>query len=202
MGTNRAQCLESFCELFGEGALRTAIIRALPTVRSIFATTGRTIESRSLCRRLSLRSLSLRSLRRLRSSRRTVSATWRAAGRTRRGTFGLRRLRWIGPQQAVFQWCSVKPADNRVHFLGVRRFDKREAFRLLRFRIADDFNCVRDQVLGTKPAPDIVRGDPNRQIAKEYGEAHSAVFFNSIGGGLPSGGCPRGNNMLPHWRRK
>ena len=171
-GTNSEQRLESFCELFGEGALRTAIVRALPAIGSILTPARGTIESGSLCRSLSLHRLSLRSLRRLRSlgrlrsSRRTVSATcrrtgWAASG-IRRRTLGLRRLRWIGPQQAVFQWCSVKPADNRVHFLGVRRFDKREAFRLLRFRIADDFNCVRNQVLGTKPAPDIVRGDPNR----------------------------------------
>ena len=65
-----------------------------------------------------------------------------------RRTLRLRRLRGIGPQQAIFQRCAIESADDRVHFVRVRRFDEREALGLLRFRIADHFNRVRDQVLG------------------------------------------------------
>jgi hypothetical protein len=114
-----------------------------------------------------------------------------AHGRTGRPlTFGLRRLRGIGPQQTVFQRSAVESADDGVHLLRVRRFDKREAFRLLRLGIADHFNCVRDQVFGLKPSLDVVRGYPGGQVAQKNGKAHSRIVFSSIGGGVRSGGLP------------
>ena len=85
---------------------------------------------------------------------------------------------------------SIEAADDRVHLFRVRRFDKREALGLLRFGIADYFNCVRDQVLGSEPALDIVRGYPSGQIAQEYGKTHSVIVFNSVGGGVLRGDFP------------
>src|SRR4029077_20485026 len=105
-------------------------------------------------------------------------------------TLGLGRLGGIGPQQTVFQRCPVEAANDGVHFICVRRFDKREAFRLLRFGIADDLNRVRDQVLGGEPAPDIVRSDPSGQVAQKDGETHSIIVFNSVGGVLLRGSLP------------
>ncbi len=101
-----------------------------------------------------------------------------------RSTFRLRRLRWIGAQQAILQRRPVEAADDGIHFVGVRRFDKRKAFRLLRFGIAYHFNGVRDQVLGCEPAPDIVRSHPSGQIAQKDGETHSEIIFNSSGWGI------------------
>src|SRR5258707_976860 len=64
--------------------------------------------------------------------------------------------------------------DGRVRkpFRAVRLL---EALGLLRFGIADYFNCVRDQVLGSEPALDIVRGYPSGQIAQEDGKTHSVI---------------------------
>ena len=109
-------------------------------------------------------------------------------GGTRRGSLplGLGRLRGIGPQQTVFERSAVETADDGIHLLRIRRFDKREAFGLLRLRVADHFNCVRDQVFGLKPSLDVVRGYPSRQVAQEYGKTHSSVVFNSIRRGLRS----------------
>src|SRR5579862_7096228 len=61
---------------------------------------------------------------------------------------GLGWLRGIGAQKTILKGRPVKAANNRVHLLGVRRVNKREALGLLRFGIADNLNCVRDQVLG------------------------------------------------------
>src|SRR5580698_2013212 len=70
----------------------------------------------------------------------------RAAGA--RCALRLRRLRRVGAQQAILQRCAIEPANDRVHFVGIWRFDEREALRLLRFRIANDFDRVRYQVFG------------------------------------------------------
>jgi hypothetical protein len=99
-------------------------------------------------------------------------------------SLGFRRLGRICAEQPVFKRRPVEPADDRVHLLSVRRFDKREPLGLLSFRIADDFDCVRDQVLGAQPALDIVRGDPSGQIAQENGKTHSTVVFDSICRGI------------------
>jgi hypothetical protein len=60
----------------------------------------------------------------------------------------LGRLSGIGPQQTVLKRRTVKAPDDRVHFIGIWRFDECESFRLLRFRIANYLNRVRDQTLG------------------------------------------------------
>ena len=96
----------------------------------------------------------------------------------------------IGPKQAILQRSAVKPSNDGVHLLGIGRFNEREALGLLRFGIADYFNCVRYQVFGTQPTLDIVRGDPSGQVAQEYGKTHSVIVFNSVGGGLLRGGFP------------
>ena len=103
---------------------------------------------------------------------------------------GLGRLRGICPQQSILKRSPIETADDGIHLLRVRRLDKREAFRLLRLGIADHFNCVRDQVFGLQPSLDVVRGYPNWQVAQENGKAHSRIVFNSIGGGVRSGGLP------------
>jgi hypothetical protein len=103
---------------------------------------------------------------------------------------GTGRLRGIGPKQAILQRRAVKTADDGVHLLRIRRLDKREALGLLRFGIADHFNCVRDQVFGCQPSLDIVRGYPGGQIAQKHSEAHSAVVCISVRGGLLPGGFP------------
>ncbi len=89
---------------------------------------------------------------------------------------GLGRLRRIGAQKTILKGRPVKAANDRVHFLGVRRVNKREALGLLRFGVADYLNCVRDKVLGAQPALDIVRSDPSGQVAQKYGKAHSLIF--------------------------
>jgi hypothetical protein len=111
-------------------------------------------------------------------------------------TLGPGRLRRIGPKQAILQRSTVEPADDRVHLLGVGRFDEREALGLLRFGVADNFNCVRDQVFGCKPSLDIVRGDPGGQIAQEDGKTHPWLCI-SVRGGVPPEGSSGSNIMLP-----
>ena len=122
-----------------------------------------------------------------------MGAAVRAPTRTRAWTsltLRLGGLCGIGAQQAILQGSPVEAPNDRIHFLGIRCIDKREALGLLRFGIADYFNCVRDQVLGSEPALDIVRGYPSGQIAQEYGKTHSVIVFNSVGGGVLRGGFP------------
>jgi hypothetical protein len=92
------------------------------------------------------------------------------------------RLRRIGAEQAIFQRRAVKPADDRVHLLGVGGIDKREPLGLLRFGIADHFNRVRNQIFSGEPAFNIVRGHPNGQVAQENSKTHSMVVFDSMRG--------------------
>ena len=106
----------------------------------------------------------------------------------RQAAFRLGRLRGIGAKQSVFEGRSIKTADDGVHLLRVGCVDEGEALRLLRFRIAYDLNRVRDKVLGAKPALDIVRSNPSRQIAQKDRKTHSMVVFNSIGRGIAPGG--------------
>ena len=94
-------------------------------------------------------------------------------------------LRGIGPKQAILQRSTVKPADDRVHLLGVGRLDERESLGFLRFGIADYFNCVRDQVLGTQPALDIVGGNPDGEVSEKNSKAQLMLY--SIG--LSCGAC-------------
>jgi hypothetical protein len=113
-----------------------------------------------------------------RPSRRPLALTLRPGG-----------LRRIGAEQAVFQGRAIKPADNRVHLLRVGSIDESEALGLLRFGIADHFNCVRNQIFGGEPSSDIVRGHPNGQVAQENGKTHSMVVFDSMRG-FCFGGTP------------
>ena len=94
------------------------------------------------------------------------------------GSLGLwlRRLCRIGTQQTIFKGRPVKTANDRVHFLGIRRVDKREALGLLRFGIADNLYCVCDQVFGAQPTLDVVGGNPGGQVAQKYGKAHSLII--------------------------
>src|SRR5581483_1091149 len=112
--------------------------------------------------------------------------------------FGPRRLGGIRAQQAILQRGAVEPADDGVHLLRVGRFDKREALGLLRFGIADDLNCVRDQVFGCQPSLDIVRSDPGGQVAQKDGKTHSVIVSVSVRGGIASLKVVReGTIMLP-----
>jgi hypothetical protein len=103
------------------------------------------------------------------------------------------RLRGIGAEQTILKRRSIETADYGVHFLGIRRFNERESLGLLCFRIADNLNCVSNQVFGCKPALNIVRGYPNGQVAQKDGKTHSAVVFDSIGGGLARVRCSLGH---------
>ena len=60
-----------------------------------------------------------------------------------------RRLGGIRTQKAFFKGSTVEATDDGVHLFRIWRFYKREALGLLRFRIANHFNRVRDQVLGS-----------------------------------------------------
>ncbi len=106
-------------------------------------------------------------------------------------------LSGVGTKQPVLERRTIKTADDGVHFFRVRRFDKREAFRLLRFGIADYLNCVRDQVLGTEPASDVVRSHPSGQVAQKDGKTHSMVIFDSIRWGFFLRGDRENIFMLP-----
>lgn len=195
-----ACALQSFCELFGKGAVRTPVAIAFSAA---FSAARRTLFSACIRGRRVSRAGGVSSRCDApgvwnggRGGGWTVTAGWTGVssmthvsggtGHPRR-TLRLRRLRGIGPQQAIFQRCAIESADDRVHFVRVRRFDEREALGLLRFRIADHFNRVRDQVLGRKPAPDVVRSHPSGQIAQKDGETHSEIIFNSSCGGLLRG---------------
>ncbi len=93
-----------------------------------------------------------------------------------------RRLRRIGAEKSIFQRCSVKPPNNRIHLLLIGRFDKSEALRLLSLRIADNLDRVSDQVFGRQPRFDIVGCHPNREISEENGKAHEIVVLCSVKG--------------------
>ncbi len=108
----------------------------------------------------------------------------------------LRRLCGIRAEQTVLKRRPIETADYGVHLLGIRRFNERETLGLLCFRIADNLDRVCDQVFGCQPALNIVRGDPNGQVAQKDRKTHSAVVFNSIGGGLP-----RVQYSLGHYQR-
>ena len=72
----------------------------------------------------------------------------RSGTRTAGSALGAGRLRGVGAKEPILQRRPVEPADDGIHLIGVRRVNKREALGLLRFRVADDFDCVRDQVFG------------------------------------------------------
>jgi len=95
---------------------------------------------------------------------------------------GLRRLSLVRPEKPVFQWCAIESADDEIHLFRVRRVDEREALGLLGLRVANHFDIVEDKVFCIEPRLDIVFGNPNRQISKEYGEGHSKVSLTPLSG--------------------
>ena len=128
-----------------------------------------------------------------------LKSTLATIARRSRLALRLRRLCGIGSQQTVLERRPVEPADDGVHFFGVRRFDERETFGLLCFRIADNLDCIGNQIFGCQPAFDIVRGNPSGQIAQKDRKTHSAVVFDSIGGGRwLEDGTPSGTSSVSH----
>ena len=91
--------------------------------------------------------------------------------------FWFGRLCRIGSEEPVFEWRTIKAADDRLHLVRCRSLDKGEALRFLSFVIANDFDRVSYEVFRTQPLLDIVSGNPGGQVAQEYSEAHSVVFF-------------------------
>jgi hypothetical protein len=92
------------------------------------------------------------------------------------------RLGGVGAQKPVFERGAVKAADDRLHLIGSRRFDKCETLRFLRFVIADHFDGVCHQIFGGEPLFDVIGGDPRREIAKKNGKAHSVDYLTPLVG--------------------
>ena len=90
--------------------------------------------------------------------------------------FTLRRLCGIGAQQSIFEGCAVKPANDGLHLVGGRCLDKSEALGFLRFVVADHLYGIGHEIFGGQPLLNVIGGDPGREIAKKYGEAHSVSF--------------------------
>jgi len=175
--------LKRFSEFFSKGAVGAATIRRFSRT-ALFSASRRTRFHPGASGRAAV------------TGRRSPGCNRGATGpaslcRHRSLSPGFRRLRGIGAKQTVLQGRTVETADNRIHLLRIRRVDEREALRLLRFRVADYLNSVRDQVFGGQPAPDIVRSHPSGQIAQKDRKTHSLVIFDSIGGGLLRGQGPR-----------
>src|SRR6266446_8285739 len=55
-------------------------------------------------------------------------------------------LRRVGAKQLAFERCTVKAADDGLHFFRRGGLHKREAFRLLRLVVADHLDGIRYQV--------------------------------------------------------
>jgi hypothetical protein len=87
--------------------------------------------------------------------------------------FALRGLRRVGSQHAIFKRRSIEAADDRLHLFVGGCFDESEAFGFLRFVVTDHFDGIGHEVFGGQPLLNVVGGDPGREIAKKYGEAHS-----------------------------
>jgi len=96
------------------------------------------------------------------------SGTWALA-------LGPGRLGLVGPQQPVFQRCTVETADDQVHLFRVGRVDKCKPLGLLGLRIADHLHVIVDEVFCVKPGLDVILGNPDGQISEEHCETHSVV---------------------------
>ena len=114
------------------------------------------------------------------------------------GPLRLGRLCRICPEEAIFERRAIEAADDGVHLFRIGGIDECEALRLLCFGVANYFDCVRNQGLGTQPALDIVRCDPDGQISKKDRKTHSGVIFDSMGRGFASREIHGSNLMLPH----
>src|SRR6266478_261508 len=118
---------QGFGELFGEGAAGAAVAGLLRP--ALFATAWWTLLR---CRSGRSRATVAGGARRAFS--RPVGGTVRTSHYTARALASrLRRLSWISPKQTVLERRSIETADDRIHLLRIRRIDKREALRLLRF---------------------------------------------------------------------
>ncbi len=98
------------------------------------------------------------------------------------GLFAFGRLRRVGAEEPVFQRSAVEPANDGLHLVGGGRFNKSEALGLLSFVVADHLNRIGYEVFGGEPLFDVISGDPGRQIAKKYGEAHSVDLYTPLVG--------------------
>jgi len=109
----------------------------------------------------------------------TLSGPWLRAGWWRRSP-GARGLRRVRTQKLVFEGRAVKSADDGLHLLLIGRLDEGEAFRLLRFRIADDLDGICHKAFRVEPGLNIVRGHPDGKVAKKDSETHSVKFITPL----------------------
>ena len=188
-----------------------------PAGKARMGTNGpeRTAEGRPLrlqCLREFLRECALRTLSAPWLALRAASAVRATRFATTVGYFGgrgsggalrafrLRRLRGIRPKQPLFKRRPVETPDDGIHFLLVRRFDERESFGLLGFRVPYYFYVVGHEIICGEPRLDVVSGHPQREISKEDGITHSEVLFAPFS---DLGNCFRGmdhgsNFILSH----
>jgi hypothetical protein len=85
----------------------------------------------------------------------------------------LGRLGGVGAQETIFQRRAIESPDDRLHFVGCRRFDECESLGFLCFVVPDHFNGVGDEVFGGEPLLNIVGGNPCGEISQKNGKAHS-----------------------------
>jgi len=151
----RGLVLQDFCQF-----------RCKSAAGSLFAISAATFPAlRALLLLLLLRAVGGRSDGRL----------WRLLLRAR-SLFAFRRLRRVGPQQAVLQGRTIETPDYGGHFVGGGCFDECEALGFLRFVIANYFDGVSHQIFGGEPLLDVIGGDPCGQIAQKNGKAHSVII--------------------------
>src|ERR1039457_3153025 len=98
------------------------------------------------------------------------------------GVLPFRGLRRIGPQQPVFQRSAIEAANDGLHLVVGRRFDKCEALGFLGFVVSDHFYGIGHEIFGGQPLPDVIGGDPGGKITKKYGKAHSVDYFTPLVG--------------------
>jgi len=77
-----------------------------------------------------------------------------------RRELALSRLCRVGAKQLAFERRTVKTTDNVLHLIRRGGLHEREAFGLLRFVVADDFDGIRHQIFRRQPSFDVVSGDP------------------------------------------
>jgi len=164
-----AETLEGLREFFGEGTLGR--IRSLCVL--LTATTA-IIAGRS-------RGCWARSMRR------------RCRHRRFGNTLRPRRLRRIGAQQAVFERGAVEAANDGVHLLFIRSFNKSEPFGFLGLRVADNLHGIGHQVFRVEPRLDVVGCYPGRKVTEKYGGTHRTEIVTPLeiwrcrGGSRPCG---------------
>lgn len=99
------------------------------------------------------------------------------------GTHLVTGLRWLGlirSEEAILERGTVKASDDGVHLFRIGCVDKGEALRLLRFRVADDFDIVKNKALGVQPAFDVILRNPDGEVSKKDSKAHSGCFQSPL----------------------